>query len=575
MTGMGRIGGEGTGAATTYVHLEGVRKEALETGRNRLIVAGALLVMAFVAISVRLVDLMALDGAVEPRVATVPASATAPAGRADIVDRNGVVVATSLPTASLYADPANVLDAREAADELMTVLPGLDRAGLVARLSTDRRFVWIRRNLTPEEQYAVNRLGIPGLAFQREDRRIYPQGPLLAHVLGYTDTDGRGIAGVERHFDARLADAADPLRLSVDVRVQSLVRQELLAAMETFQAVGAAGLVMDVNTGELLALVSLPDFDPNGSIAADSPAVFNRATKGVYEMGSTFKLFTAAMALDSGTIGLQDGYDASEPIRVARFTISDFHGEDRWLSVPEILVYSSNIGAAKMALDVGTDQQKAYLAKLGLLSSPAVELPEVGAPLTPGRWREINTMTISFGHGIAVSPLQLAGGVAWLVNGGIRYPVTLQAVDDDAPPAGRRVVSSETSRQVRGLMRLVVSRGTGKKAAAQGYLVGGKTGTADKEVGGRYRRDRRIASFVGAFPIEKPRYVVFAMLDEPKGNESTFNYATGGWVAAPSVGRIIERMGPLLGVPVDDNAEPATDDGEPIELALERTLASY
>ncbi len=532
----------------TRIRVEGVRKQALEMGRSRLLVAGALLMMAFAAISIRLVDLMVMGGASEPRIAQAPVGLRAPASRADIVDRNGILVATSLPTASLYADPHLVLDPEEAAARLSEVMPSLERAEIEKKLKSKRRFVWLQRNLTPDEQYAVNGLGLPGLAFQREERRVYPHGPLLAHVVGLTDTDGTGIAGLERYFDGVLDGAETPLRLSIDVRVQSQVRDELAVTMAEFQAIGAASVVMDVMTGELIAMVSLPDFDPNVPGTAVGDAVFNRATKGVYEMGSTFKLFTTAMALDTGTIGLDDGYDASEPIKISRFTISDFHGENRWLSVPEILIYSSNIGTAKMAMAVGAEKQQQYLGALGLLGLAEIELPEVGKPLVPPRWRDVNTMTVSYGHGIAVSPLQMVSGVSTLVNGGIARPATLLAREPGSFIPGERVLSETTSEQMRGLMRLVVSHGTGKKARAEGYLIGGKTGTADKQVDGRYQRDKRIASFIGAFPIESPRYVVLVVVDEPKGNASTFNYATGGWVAAPAVGHIVGRMGPLLGI---------------------------
>ncbi len=532
----------------TRIQVEGVRKQALDMGRSRLVVTGTLIMMAFIAISLRLVDLMVLGGPAEPQIANGHMVIRAPATRGDIVDRNGILVATSLPTASLYADPAMVLDAEDASRQLAEALPELNAGDLLGKLTSKRRFVWIKRNLTPDEQYAVNRLGIPGVSFQREERRIYPHGPLMAHVVGLTDTDGRGIAGIERFFDGVLDGGEEPLKLSLDVRVQSIVRDELIRTMTEFSAIGAAGIVMDVNTGELLAMVSLPDFDPNVPGVADFDSTFNRATKGVYEMGSTFKLFTAAMALDVGAVGLEDGYDASEPIKISRFTITDYHGKNRWLSVPEILIYSSNIGTAKMAMDVGTDRQKRYMDALGLLRTADIELPEVGAPLTPTPWREVNTMTISYGHGIAVSPLQLASGVATLVNGGMRRQATLLNVGPGIAVPGERVLLEDTSVKMRALMRLVVSRGTGKNAEASGYLVGGKTGTADKQVAGKYSRNDRIASFVGAFPIHDPRYVVLVVVDEPKGIERTFNYATGGWVAAPAVGAIVSRMGPMMGV---------------------------
>lgn len=542
------------GAQPPALALEGVEKQALETGRNRLVVAGAVIAFAFIAVAVRLVDIAVLTGG-EPRIArsTPPHAATA---RADVVDRNGVLLATSLPVVSLYANPGEILDAAEAAAKIATVFPEMDREQLRARLASSGRFVWIKRNLTPREQYDVNRLGIPGLAFQGGERRVYPQGRAAAHVLGFTDVDGRGIAGIEKKFDARLIEGEEALALSIDVRVQDILREELAQQMTRFRAIGAAGIVLDVETAEVLAMVSLPDFDANDSAGvAGSEAAFNRATKGVYEMGSTFKLFTTAMALDSGTVGLRDGYDASRPIQIARFTITDFHGKNRWLSVPEILVYSSNIGTAKMALDVGVRLQREYLGAFGMLKTSPVELPETGAPLAPARWREINAMTIAYGHGLAVSPLQLASGVAALVNGGVLRPATVFKRDPGKIPEGTAAISEETSRHMRELMRLVVLHGTGKMANVPGYAVGGKTGTADKQTGRGYRRDARMASFVGAFPIHAPRYVVLVMVDEPKGNASTQGYATGGWIAAPVVRRVVERLGPLVGLPPDDAIE--------------------
>ena len=548
--------------------IEGIRKQAIETGRNRLLVTSVVIAMAFAAIGVRVVDLTVFKAGGEPKVAHIDPSPAAPVGRADIVDRNGILLATSLPTASLYADPASVLNAEEAADKLIQVLPALERGEVLAKIKSKGRFVWISRNLTPKQQYRVNRLGLPGFGFQRGERRVYPHGRLAAHVLGLTDVDGNGIAGMEMRFDQTLR-AGNRIELALDIRIQAILRQELAATMGEFRALGATGLVLDADSGEFVAMVSLPDFDPNDPTAAGGDSAFNRAAKGVYEMGSTFKLFTVAMALDSGTVSLESGYDASQPIRVSRFTIRDFHAKNRWLTVPEIIVYSSNIGAAKMAVDVGTRAQKDYLGRLGLLKPAAIELPEVGKPLTPRRWREINTMTIAYGHGIAVSPVQLPSGVAALVNGGTFVPSTLLKRRPGVPVPGRRVLSAETSEQIRGLMRLVVKTGTGRKAAVRGYAVGGKTGTADKLAGGGYRKNAIISSFVGAFPIDDPRYVVLVLIDEPKGNERTFNYATGGWVAAPAVGRIVNRMATLIGMA--PKRKPEADPGQ--GLVIEARVA--
>lgn len=502
------------------VHLEGNQKQALEVGRNRLLVTGIVMMLAFAAVTGRVVDLALLDYQASPRYAATIGEQPV-LSRADIVDRNGVILATNLPTDLLYANPRDVLDADDAIDKILRVLPDLNRKDLTKKLKADSAFVSIRRNLTPHQVYEVNRLGIPGFEFKQEIRRVYPHGTMAAHILGFTDVDGKGIAGTERYFNNVLSEGRNPLILSIDVRLQSILREELSASVTEFKALGGAGIILDVQTGETMASVSLPDFSPNDPSGAIGEAGFNRVTKGVYEMGSTFKLFTTAMALDSGTVTMRDGYDASRPIKIARFKISDYHAKNRWLSVPEILVHSSNIGSAKMALDVGGQAQKAYLKQLGLLGTSEIELPEVGSSLSPARWRDINTMTISFGHGIAVSPIQMAEAVAVLVNGGVRYPATLLKRSHVHMARGQQVLSRKTSRQMRKLMRMVVANGTGRKAAVPGYRVGGKTGTAEKQVGGRYKRKSLISSFVGAFPLDNPRYVILVLVDEPKGNERT------------------------------------------------------
>jgi cell division protein FtsI (penicillin-binding protein 3) len=536
------------GTRHTRTNIDGIAKQALETGRTRILVAGALFSLAFLAIGLRLADVTIVKPTGEPRLATNKRTPAFAAGRADIVDRNGVLLATSLNTASLYANPRQILDAREAADKLARVLPGITAGEAMSKLSSDRSFVWLKRHLTPRQQYAVNALGIPGLYFQREERRVYPQGKLFAHVLGFAGTDGTGLTGIEKTFDDTLRSGAAPVRLSVDARVQHILHQELQAAVTAFRADGAAAMVMDAKSGEIIALVSLPDFDPNLPNAIPQKAAFNRTTLGVYEMGSTFKIFTTAMALDSGASKMASSYDASKPIRIARFVITDYHGKNRWLTVPEIFIYSSNIGTVKMALEVGTKRQQDYLRRLGLLAPAAIELPEVGSPLMPSPWREINTMTISFGHGVAVTPVQLAQATAAVVNGGILPKATLLKPAKDAAIPGTRVLTPQTSRDMRRLMRLVVTDGTGTKAEAKGYFVGGKTGTAEK-IGARgYRAKALVSSFAGAFPIDDPRYVVLAIVDEPHGNKQSFGYATGGWVAAPVIKRFVERAAPLLGI---------------------------
>ncbi len=548
-----------TGKDHTH-RLDGAAKQAIEIGRTRLLVAGLVFAIAFSTISVRLADITVLQQGHEPRIAQAARPGAASTMRADIVDRNGELLATSLATASLYANPKHVIDAGEAAGKLVAVLPELSQAELQAKLASNRSFVWIRRHLTPRQQYDVNRLGIPGVYFQRDERRVYPQGPLAAHVVGFTNVDGEGLAGIEKSFDEVLKGGGRPLALSIDIRVQHVLRQELTATVARFRAMGAAGLVLDVETGEVVAMVSLPDFDPHNPTGLDAQTLFNRVTLGVYEQGSMFKIFTSAMALDSGSVTMASVFDASKPIKIARFTISDYRGQNRWLSLPEVLIYSSNIGAAKMALAAGTAVQRKYLGAFGMLRPATIELPEVGAPMVPSPWREINTMTIGFGHGIAVSPLQMATGVSAVVNGGVLRPITLLKRVPGEKPEGTRVIAQSTSMNVRKLMRAVVTDGSGKSANVPGYLLGGKTGTAEKigEHGG-YKRKAVLSSFVGVFPMNNPRYVVLASIDEPQGIKESYGFATGGWTAAPAVGRIVTRAAPILGVaPVDDNDEQIT-----------------
>ncbi|WP_374441584.1 peptidoglycan D,D-transpeptidase FtsI family protein [Stella sp.] len=527
---------------------------AVEKGQSRLVFLAAMFSLAFLVIAGRLVDVTLMAQPAEPKTVHAPPRPTE-TERADIVDRNGTLLATSLPTPSLYANPKVVPDAAEAARRLAPILVGTSEADIRAKLSEDRSFVWVRRQLTPRQQHDVIRLGIPGLEFQRDERRIYPQGRLAAHVVGFAGVDHVGLQGVEKTLERQIRGATEPVQLAIDLRVQHVLRDELQRTVKEFNAIGAAGIVMDAHTAEVLALVSLPDYDANFPGTANPDTLFNRVTLGVYEMGSVFKVLTAAMALDSGKIGMASGYDASRPIQVSRFSISDYKGKNRWLSVPEIIKYSSNIGAAKMALDLGIPAQRAFFDKIGFLKMPQLELPELGAPLVPNPWREINAMTIAFGHGISVTPLHVVTAEAAMVNGGILRRPTLLKHPYGTSPAGTRVIKAKTSDDIRRLMRLVVTDGSGKRANVPGYLVGGKTGSAEKAAGRAYRRKALLSSFVGAFPMNDPQYVMLVMVDEPQGNAQSQGYATGGWVAAPLFGRIVERIAPIVGVrPVDEDS---------------------
>jgi Cell division protein FtsI/penicillin-binding protein 2 len=541
--------GEDFGNGPAAVRLDGVRKRALETGRARLTVTALAFLAVYALITVRMIDVAVMDSSpAKPRALPTARTEALEMARADITDRNGVILATSLPTMSLYANGTEILDPREAAAKLVTVLPDLDRADVQAKLSAERPFIWLRRNLTPRQQYDVNALGIPGLYFEKGERRVYPHGNLAAHVVGMADIDSKGIAGIEKRFDQPLRESARPLRLALDVRVQTVVRNELVRAIAEYRALGGLGMVLDIHTGEMLAMVSLPDYDPNDPPAGQNDALFNRASKGAYEMGSTMKLFNTAMALETGRITLNSTFDCTKPLAFAGHTINDDHPLKRWASVPDILVHSSNVGSARMALEAGTEFQRAFMGRIGMLGTPSIELPEVGGPLVPNPWREINTVTISFGHGLSVTPLQLVQGTATLVNGGFHHPVTLLARDGARPVPGDRVLKQKTSDQMRTLMRMVVTEGTGRKADVPGYEVGGKTGTAEKAVNGSYKKKAVLSSFIGAFPMDNPRYVVLASIDEPQGTKETYGFITAGWNAAPTAGRIVAQIAPLMGL---------------------------
>jgi cell division protein FtsI (penicillin-binding protein 3) len=541
------------------------RRAMLRRTRSRLVIAASGFGALFGIIALGLADAMVLDPA-QPRRLQAMAAAQRPvemtAQRNAITDRNGEILAVSLPVTALYANPREIEDPAAAARRLVGVLPQLDLERATQRLTGERQFAYLARALTPREQQAVNSLGIPGIYFEHAERRAYPQGRAAAHILGGVDVDGNGIAGVERYFDARLRQrGSDPLRLSIDVRVQLALRDAVQRAITDFNGIGGAGILMDVGTGEVIGMVSLPDFDLSDPVRRDERPLsreeqannprFNRATVGVYEPGSTFKLFTAAMALDFGTANVWNGYDASRPIRYGRFEINDYRGKNRWLALPEIMAYSSNLASAHMANAVGTVRHREFMVRMNMGSRLGIELPETAVPLIPRPqdWREINTLTIGFGHGISVTPLHVVTGVSALANGGtLRQPTLLARAPGEAPE-GRRVISERTSDTMRRLMRIVVTEGSGRSADVAGYFVGGKTGTAQKTgPRGGYLENKRIAAFVGAFPMNAPRYALYVMVDEPKPNARSHGFATAGWVAAPAAGMVVRSIAPILGM---------------------------
>jgi cell division protein FtsI (penicillin-binding protein 3) len=527
--------------------------------------------LLYCVLAVRLVSLgVEADARNVARANPVDAVAAA---RPDIIDRNGEILATDIKTASLYAEPRRIIDPDEAVEKLATVLPDLDMAKTRRQLATDAGFIWLKREITPRQRRDIHNLGIPGVGFIAENRRFYPGGATASHILGHVNVDNEGIAGIENFIDGLgLADlheagfaldrGLEPVQLSVDLRVQHALRDELARAIKRYTAIAAVGIVMDVRSGEVLGMSSLPDYDPNNPATSLGKDKLNRASVGVYEMGSTFKMFTTAMALDSGLVSLTDSFDATRPLRVSSFTINDFHGKGRWLTVPEIFIYSSNIGTARMAMKVGIDQQKAFLEKMGLLSTLKTELPEAGAPIPPRKWSTLSSMTISFGHGISVSPLQTAVAAASLVNGGYYVsPTFMPRSERDAAGLARRVVSKETSDAMRSLMRLNVQKGSGRRADVPGYFVGGKTGTAEKVVNGRYSSSKRRNAFVSAFPMDDPRYLVLVLVDEPNPEKPGIS-ATAGRNAAPTVAGIIRRIAPMLGI------QPRLDEPENAMTAI-------
>jgi cell division protein FtsI (penicillin-binding protein 3) len=485
--------------------------------------------------------------------------AGAPA-RPDILDRNGKVLATDIKTPSLFAEPRKLIDVDEATELLTAELPDLDSIEVRDRLGSKRGFVWLKREITPQQEKDIHQLGIPGVGFLTENRRVYPNGPAVSHVIGHVNIDNQGIAGMEKWLDGQglaalhMAGLAtdrlqQPIKLALDLRVQYALREQLVAARDKFKAIAAAGIIADVNTGEIVAMVSEPDFDPNNPKEANDPNRLNRLTTGVYEMGSTFKALSLGMALDSGKITLDSKFDARFPLHYGKFEIHDYHAQKRFLTVPEIFTYSSNIGTAKMALSLGVDYHKAFLKKLGQLDRLRTELPESAEPLVPKNWGELNTVTIAFGHGIAVAPLQAVMGIGALVNGGYLIPPTfLKRSPEEAMKLAKRVIKPETSEKMRYLMRLNVEKGTASKANVPGYYIGGKTGTSEKVFNGRYVKNRLLTSFTAIMPADKPRYILLIMLDEPQGSKETYGYATSGWNAVPVGGEVVERVAPLLDV---------------------------
>ena len=531
-------------------------------------------VLGFAVIALAAVSRILFLGLFEPAPAQQQFGTMLVPERADIVDRNGVPLARAFPAYALWYNPAAlggdgpplVRSPREVAESLSRIFPDLEVNALAARLAEGRPG-YLRRRILPEDANRVHQMGEPALEFPRETERFYPQGSMAAHVLGFVGADGQGHVGMEQVFDDRLTDPAQrgvPAMLSIDARVQGALEDELMRGMNASNAKGAAGIVLDVDTGEVVALASLPSFNPNLIDRAGEGFIFNRVTNQVYELGSTFKPITVAAAIDAGAVtDLSRRYQSNRPIAIGGFQIKDSHALGASLNVPESLIHSSNIVTAQIADQVGGARLNQTMRDLGMDQRAQIELPARGFPLWPkGQWSRITTMTVSYGHGIAVTPLHLASAYAALVNGGIWRPATLVKVEPGQAVPGRRVFKASTSARMRQLLRMIVDIGTGKNANAVGYRVGGKTGSAEKPGAGGYRESSLVATFAAAFPMDHPRYVVIAMLDEPQGTAATSGQRTAAWNAAPVVGRLVPRIGPLLGIMPD-----ATRDVDITDLA--------
>ncbi|MBK5264013.1 MAG: penicillin-binding protein 2 [Alphaproteobacteria bacterium] len=480
--------------------------------------------------------------------------------RADIMDRNGVPLARTMDAYSIAVRPRALLgDPMQIAKNLHNIFPDESVAQFYARLTSPARFTYLRRRALPEQVSAVNALGEIAIEFPREKERLYPQRTLAAHVLGFVDQDGAGAMGVERAFDKRLTDErlrSTPLVLSIDSRVQAAMESELYSGMKAHRALGGAGLILDVNTGEVIAMASLPVFNPNKLRKGNMEARRNDVTQAVYELGSSFKPISIGAAMDAGVVtSMNKRYDATAPLAIGGFHIRDDHPLKRWLNVPETLVHSSNIATARIADELGPQRMQDIFRKLEFDRRPSIELKERGSTIWPASWGRLTNMTVSYGHGIAVTPLHLASAYAALVNGGIWRPATIQKVKDGEAPTGRRVFTAATSARMRQLLRMIVAAGTGRSADAKGFRVGGKTGSAEKPFQGGYARSSLVTTFAAAFPMENPKYIVLTMLDEPKGTPETFGLRTAAWTSAPIVKKVIERTGPMLGIYPDLNRD--------------------
>ncbi len=549
--------------------------QSLRVAEARLVIGFLVALVVFIGIGVRIFE--HADAGASARLASKGVKEGIERGR--ILDRNGRLLASNLPITTLHAEPSEIMNVDDAAAKLAPLLRQHSKKSLQKLLTKKSRYVELESQLPPKLHLRILRLGIPGVYFSDGTVRVYPRGHAAAHILGHVDVDNNGIAGIEKSMDAKLANGID-VTLSVDLGLQAIIQHEIQKQIDSFEAIGGAGILLDIKSGEILAMASMPDFNPNKFSLADDNARFNRATKGLYEMGSTFKVLNTAIALETGAATKDQRFEVSKPLRVSRFTITDYHPHKRPLNVPEILVYSSNIGSALIAEAIGAETQRAYMEKLGLLSRLKLEIPETSRPLSPKHWHRTTTVTVSYGHGISISPAHLASAIAAASGTGQWIQPTLLKRQTGDTPLRLRVFSDDTARAVRSMMRLVVSHddGTGNFAEARGYMVGGKTGTAEKIQVGEYNKKVNLATFVATFPVHDPSYVIVGLVDEPKGQKHSHGYATAGWVAAPAIQRIVQHIAPMLGVLPVDEKSPSVRQKLRLDFTIgdkEATLASY
>jgi cell division protein FtsI (penicillin-binding protein 3) len=540
--------------------VDAARKATGGKAKTRIVMTMAVFFTIYSTIAGRLVYL----GLQNPDLSGGPENRVT-ASRPDIVDRNGEVLATDIKTASLFAEPRRIVDADEAIEKLSTVLPEIDYEQTYRKLKSGAGFVWLQRQLTPKQQSDIMALGVPGLGFRTEKRRFYPSGETSSYIVGLTNIDNQGISGMEKYIDEQglsdlqasgLAVAKDlkPVKLSIDLRVQHVVRDEIAAGLERYRAIGAGAVVLNIKTGEVVAMASVPDFDPNNPYNAQEKDRLNRMSAGLYEMGSTFKSFTSAMTLDSGKATMNSRFDASHPIRVGHQAIHDFHGKNRVLSLPEVFLYSSNIGSAREAELVGIEGHREFLHRLGILDRMQTELPEVARPTEPKVWKQVNSFTIAFGHGVSTTPLQAAVGCAALMQGYLIEPTFLVRSEQDAMAVAKKVVSDKTVEGMRYLYTLNAEKGSARNARVPGYRVGGKTGTAEKVINGRYSKELNFNTFVAAFPMDDPQYLVFTIADAPHPEKPGMTDVAAN-NAGVMAGNIIRRAAAMLGVKPDFSHE--------------------